>query len=119
MQKWLNSVRYASKGLIYLVRRERNLQIEILLAFLSIGFGFWLQISTLEWSVILLCIGVVIASEAINTAIEKLSDRITTEQDVRIGHIKDLAAGGVLIVAFISLVIGILIFYPHLAGKFL
>ncbi len=54
------------------------------------------------------------SAEALNTAIEKMSDFQTDEWNARIRDIKDVAAGGVLIIAFFSMIIGVLILGPKL-----
>ncbi len=56
----------------------------------------------------------VITAELLNAAIERLADRITREEDPLIGQAKDLGAGAVLITALSALVVGLLIFLPHL-----
>ena len=63
---------------------------------------------------ILLCIGLVIVAEILNTCIEKLCDLYSTEKNEKIKYIKDLAAGGVLFASLIALTVGILIFVHHL-----
>lgn len=51
-------------------------------------------------------------AEGFNTAIEKLADRVTREQDPLIGAAKDVAAGAVLLMAVASVVVGLIIFLP-------
>ena len=63
---------------------------------------------------VLLCIGLVIVAEILNTCIEKLCDLYSTEKNEKIKYIKDLAAGGVLFASLIALTVGILIFVHHL-----
>ena len=72
----------------------------------------WLGLSTLEWSAVVLCIGAVLAAEGINSAIEALCDRVSPDYDEAIKHAKDLAVGAVLILATMSVVVGLLIFIP-------
>ncbi len=67
----------------------------------------------MEWVSILICISSVICTEMANSAIELLSDRITTEYDETIKRAKDISAGMVLISAIISAIIGIIIFFPY------
>ena len=64
----------------------------------------------IEWCILILCIGVVLAAEAINTAIEKLSDHVSPEYSPFIKDAKDLAAGAVLNLSVASAIIGVLIF---------
>src|SRR5512139_3996377 len=74
MKKWLNSANHAASGLIFFIRTERNARIELSIALGVLLLGAWLGISILEMSIVLLCIGLVIAAEAFNTAIEHMAD---------------------------------------------
>lgn len=77
--------------------------------------GFIFQISTTEWILQLLAIGLVMTAEALNTAIEKLTDYIQPEYDKKIGFIKDIAAGAPAIAAIIAVIIGVLIYLPKIS----
>lgn len=76
--------------------------------------GWWLQISVAEWGLIYLCIGGVLTAEALNTSIEQLSDFQTRDNDARIRDVKDVAAGAVLIMAIVSVIVGLLVLGPKL-----
>lgn len=117
MKKWLNSVGYALKGIVLLLRTERNARIETGLAFAVLVLSVWLKLSMYEWCFILICIGAVLAAEAFNSSIERLANFFSQEQHPEIGNIKDISAGGVLILALISACVGILILGPKLVDK--
>jgi len=82
-----------------------------------IGAGAWLEISRIEWCILALACGVVLAAEALNTAVEKLADRITTEKDEDIRLAKDVAAAAVLVTAIAAAAVGLLIFLPRLPWR--
>ena len=84
------------------------------MATFAILLGIVLHISTTECLIVLLCIAVVLLAEMINTAIEKLCDRIEKNFHPTIKLAKDTAAGAVLVSALISFVIGATIFLPKL-----
>ncbi len=111
--RFLRSLKYAFRG-IALAVRGGNFKIQLACAVLISLAGWYFQISSNEWLVILVCIGTVLSAEAFNTAIEKLADFIHPQQNEKIGQIKDLAAGAVLILAIISLGIAGLIFIPRI-----
>ena len=71
-------------------------------------------LSSMEWIVICLCIGLVLSAEAVNSAIEALADRVSPAYDEAIKRTKDLAAGAVLLLAIASAVVGLIIFLPKL-----
>ena len=121
MIPWLSrlgrSFRCALAGLAWLLRTQRNAKIHALAAITVIAAGAWLGISRMEWCVVALACGMVIAAEALNSAIEKLADRITTEKDEHIRLAKDAAAAGVLVTAIAAVVVGLVVFLPRLLGK--
>jgi diacylglycerol kinase len=76
--------------------------------------GFYFQITTTEWIVILVISAVVLALEMVNSSIERLCDLYTTDKHKEIAKIKDISAGAVLVAAFFAAVIGTIIFYKYL-----
>ena len=112
--KFFRSFQFAARGIVDLFRFENNAKIHLLAAAVAIGAGSWLGLSVMEWAMIATQMGLVMATEAFNTALEKMADRVTTERDPLIKAAKDLASGAVLIVAFTALVVGLLIFVPKL-----
>lgn len=73
-----------------------------------------LQVSRVEWAMLIMCIVLVLSLEALNSALEKLSDQVTKEYSPLIRDAKDMAAGAVLIAAIGSAIIGLIIFVPYL-----
>ena len=108
----LRSFKYAGRGIAHLIGREHNAWIHCAAAVCVVAAGFLFGLSGLEWVAVVLCIGAVLAAEGINSAIEALCDKVSPEYDESIGHAKDLAAGAVLILAVMSVVVGLLIFIP-------
>lgn len=96
---------------------ERNMKVHLLITTAVIVAGIALQISTPEWLVITIAIGMVFAAELLNTAIEKAIDAVTKthpETYPDMGLPKDLAAGAVMITATTAIAIGLIIFLPYL-----
>lgn len=90
------------------------MQFHVFAAILVIVAAWVLDLSLIEWTIILFCIGLVMTAEALNTSVEYLCDFIQPKQDPKIGDIKDLAAAGVFIAAMVSAVIGLIIFIPKI-----
>jgi diacylglycerol kinase len=107
----------AFAGLVCLMRTQRNARIHLLAGGAVISAGAWLGISAVEWCIVTLACGIVIAAEALNTAVESLADRVTTEKDERIRMAKDVAAAGVLVTAIAALIVGLIIFLPRAVAK--
>lgn len=106
----MNSFKYAFTGL-FQMRSETNFRIHLLISIMTIIFGFYKAISSLEWIIIIACIGMVIAFETINTAIEKTINYISLEKHPEAKIIKDISAGAVLITAITSAIIGVIILF--------
>ncbi|PWL27356.1 MAG: diacylglycerol kinase [Fluviicola sp. XM-24bin1] len=109
----IDSFRNAFRGLFLLLKSERNFQIHLVAFILVIIAGCVFEITRGEWAVILTISSVIFGLEGLNTALEKLCDEVTEERKESIRNIKDVAAGAVLVAAIISLVVGVLVFYPY------
>ena len=105
----LRSFRFAARGVVLLLRSQRNAQIHAAITVAVAAIGFWLDLSAMEWCWIVLAIMAVWTAEGLNTAVELLSDAVTREPDPLIGNAKDVAAGAVLIAAVGAAVIGLLV----------
>ncbi len=114
MPNFLHNVRFALKGWQSFFAHERNGKIQLVIAVLTIGAGFYFRISVLEWCIVLGCTGLVLSLEMINTAIEKLCDLVSKEYHPVIKQVKDISAGAVLWAAIVSALTGILVFGRHL-----
>ena len=106
----LRSFRCAFSGIGWALRTQRNLRIHALATVLVIALGLVANIAAWEWCAVLGCIALVWAAELLNSALEVLCDRITTEPDEHIRRAKDAAAGAVLICAIISVVVAAIVF---------
>ncbi len=113
-KRLLNSFKYAWAGIKQAYKGEQNLKIHTFIAILVIIFGFFLKISYLEWLVCLVLIGLVIMAEFFNTAIEYVVDLASPKIHPLAKAAKDTASAGVLMMAIISAIIGLIIFLPKL-----
>jgi diacylglycerol kinase len=85
---------------------------------LAIIAGFLLKISPIEWVFIILIICIVLCLEMLNTSFELIIDLVTEEYKVLAEHIKDIAAGAVLIASIAAFITGLIIFIPHFMTLF-
>lgn len=113
MLYFIRSLRFAVNGIYLFFRRERNGQIQAVLAAVAVAAGLFFGITRTEWLALLLCTGLVISLEMLNSAIERVCNMYTTDYHPGIKIIKDVAAGAVLWSALVALVVGLLIFIPH------
>ena len=105
---------YAARGIKSFITREHNAWIHAAVTAIVVAAGFALHITRGEWIAIALCIGIVFAAEAFNTAIERLVNIVSPGYDKRAGFVKDIAAGAVLICAIMAVAVGMLVFVPRL-----
>lgn len=117
-RKRFASFKYAFRGIWLLLRYEHSAWLHSLIGICTIIAGILLDISAVEWMAVAIVCGCVLAAEALNTAIERLSDVVSPEYSEAIRRIKDLAAGGVLLMAFGAAVVGLIIFLPKLIALF-
>ena len=114
LRKRLRSFRFAFNGIRLLVTCEHNAWIHCFKAACVIITGCIVKLSATEWIAIAMAIGMVLAAEAFNSAIEALADAVSPDYNEAIKRTKDLAAGAVLLLAIASAVIGLIIFIPKL-----
>ncbi len=106
------SLGFALKGAIKLATTEHSVMVQSSIAVLLVIAGFYFEISREEWMFQTLAIGLVLAIEGLNTAVEKVADFIHPEFHEKIGFIKDIAAGAVFFAAVTAIVIGCFIYIP-------
>jgi len=114
----INSFKYAYEGIKYAFKYEQNITVHFIAMVLAITFGFAFHISVFEWLVMFLIIGLVIATELINTSIEATIDLITDQTHPLAKIAKDTAAGAVLVFGITALVVAALIFIPKIMVMF-
>lgn len=109
----LRSFGHAFRGLKVLLQTQHNARIHALATVLVVAAGALMRISPAEWALIVLAIVSVWATEALNTSIEFLVDLASPELHPLAAKAKDVAAGAVLVAATGSLIVGVLVFGPH------
>jgi diacylglycerol kinase len=110
----LKSILIALDGIKYVLVTQQNARIHIGFTLAVFLLGWLLKLSRIEWIALLLVVGLVWIAELLNTAVEVVIDIIRPEENRAAKIAKDISAGGVLFAAFISILVGILIFGPHL-----
>jgi diacylglycerol kinase len=113
---WI-SFKYAGEGLLHAVRTQRNFRFHLLTAVVVVVLGLWLGLSLESWAVLTLTIGIVLVTEMINTAAEAMVDLASPDYHPLAKLVKDVAAGAVLLVAIVSIMVGLLILGPPLWAR--
>ncbi|KPH14930.1 diacylglycerol kinase family protein [Chryseobacterium sp. ERMR1:04] len=104
----------AFRGVFLMIKSERNFQLELLAFIINLLLIFYLQLSTVDTALILIVSFAVLTAEIFNTAIEKICDFIQPKFDKRIGFIKDISAGAVILMAVLSVIVGILVYWKYI-----
>ena len=116
LQNRIKGVKVAFKGAYLLLRTEASIKVQFGIAILITIAGFIFQISNTEWMLQFFAIGLVMGIEGVNTAIEKLADFVHPDHNDKIGFLKDISAGAVLLVSIIAVIIGFIIYIPKIAA---
>lgn len=113
-KRLVNSFKYAFTGIKTAYLGEQNLRIHTVMAILVIICGFLFKISYMEWLICLVLIALVLMAEFFNTSIEYVVDLTSPGINDLAKAAKDVASAGVLVMAIISAVIGLIIFVPKI-----
>ena len=118
LKKLFHSFGYAFKGIITVYKTEQNIMIHTIVAILVIALGIYFKVSSLEACILIIVIGLVIAFEIINTAIEYTIDMAMPNIHPLAKMAKDASSGAVLIMAITSIIVGLIIFLPRIISLF-
>ena len=105
---------YAFRGIFYVVRTQRNMQVHLGIGALAVALGLFLGLSWGEWAALIVAMTVVYCLEMVNTVVEATVDLITREYHPLAQVAKDAAAGAVLLGAIGAIGVGIVLFLPKL-----
>ncbi|MEZ4676053.1 MAG: diacylglycerol kinase family protein [Caldilineaceae bacterium] len=111
--RWF-SLRAAVAGARYTIATQPNAWIELAaVVVVSIG-GLWLGLARWEWVVLVLIFGLILALEAVNTAVEAVVDLVAPDYHPLAKIAKDAAAGALVFAVLTSIVVAMVIFFPRL-----
>ena len=108
-QNFVESLISALKGLGH-VLRERNFIIQIIVGVFVFSFALALGLRAEDKIIILILTSFVLATEAMNSACERIMDFITVEHNKEVAHIKEILAAAVLIYSIVAVIVGFMIF---------
>lgn len=108
------SFKNAFAGLFWALRTQPNFRVHIALSLVAVALGRYLQISPIEMTIIVFTIVLGFSGEMINTALEAVTDLVTTEWRKEAKIAKDVAAGMMLTIAIGALIVASLIFGQYI-----
>ena len=118
ISRFFKSFTYAFNGIKTAIKTEQNFVVDLVFGVIAIVLGFLLKIDKIEFIIIILTIGIAIMAELVNTAIEYTVDMAMPEIHPLAKAAKDLSSGAVLIMDFVILIIGIIIYLPKIIELF-
>lgn len=111
------SINYAFEGLLHVIKTQNNARVHLLVTLIVLGLSIWLKLNAVESCLILIAISIVWIAECFNTTLESFFDLVNPEPHPLVKHGKDSGAAAVLVAAFLSVAIGIIVLGPPLIQK--
>ena len=110
--RFFRSFVFASAGIRAALKSEQNIRFHFTAAVIVGVAGLLTGLSAIEWMIVILVIGGMLAFEMFNSSMERIVDLASPDLHPLAKQAKDMAAGAVLVFAIASAIIGLLIFLP-------
>ncbi|MBF6058500.1 diacylglycerol kinase [Thiomicrorhabdus heinhorstiae] len=107
-QNFANRLSFALNGIKHAFKNESSFRAQLLLAVIAIVYFYWLGVTMVWWTILIMIIALILAMELLNTSIEALADHLHPEVHPTIKIVKDLAAGAVLILSVAAVIFAVL-----------
>lgn len=115
MKSLINSFKFAFFGIKYAIKHERNFRIHLTFIYYLILFSYFAKITENDTVILVISCGLVLTTELFNTAIELVCDKDGNDYNIFVKYAKDVAAAAVLVQAFVSIIICIVVFLPKIS----
>ncbi len=113
-KRFVASFKYSFQGLIYTYQQEQSLVIHLIITIMVVIGGLLLKINLMEWLFCLLLMGLVLATELINTSLEAVVDLVCPQKHPLAKIAKDTASAAVFVFSLVAFISGIIIFLPKI-----
>jgi diacylglycerol kinase len=107
---------HAWHGIVFAFKTQPNFRFHLVVAILVVVAGWYFEIGNLEWVILAFTIMTVLVAETINTALEQVVDLLTDKYHLNAKNAKDVAAGMVLVAVVFAVIVGLIIFLPHVTA---
>lgn len=114
LHRLLKSFADAFRGLKHVFKSEQNFRMQVLLGLFVFVAAAYFPLRSWEVILLILLVLLVLLVEILNTAFENFSDLLKPRLHHYVGVVKDIMAGAVLLTSLVALIVGTIIFYPHL-----
>ncbi len=116
LKRLLSSFKTAFEGLFFVFKTEPNFRLQIIFGFTAIFLSYIFELRRSEWIIIILLISMVLMMEIFNTALEQFTDLLKPRLHHYVKAVKDVMAAAVFVTSLGALIIGIIIFWPHVVN---
>lgn len=106
---WRTKFACAFRGLSIGVRGQSSYAVHVPVTLAVFALAAWLRLSVTQWSILLLCVAIVVSAELFNSALEHLAKAITSEQNEHVRNALDVASGAVLVASIGAAIVGLLV----------
>ncbi len=114
LKRFITSFKHSLDGLKYAYKYEQSMIIHLIVVILVVVFGVWLKISLMEWLLCFILIGLVLATELVNTSLEAVVDLTCPKIHPLAKIAKDTASAAVFVFSLIAFISGLIIFLPKI-----
>lgn len=116
IKRTLRTFKYSLDGLVYAYKNEQSMWIHAGASIITIILGFIYSLTLTEWAIVLIALGVILASELINTAIEAAVDLCTLEIHPLAKIAKDCGSAATFVLTGAAVVVCLFVFVPYFVG---
>jgi len=113
-KRFIDSIKYSLQGIYYTYTKEQSLLIHLVITIILVIMGFTFNISPGEWLTTIIFLGVIVALELFNTAIEAVVDLVTTEYNHLAKVAKDCSSAAVFLATLGGLIAFIIVYAPKI-----
>ncbi|MEG0995156.1 MAG: diacylglycerol kinase family protein [Bacilli bacterium] len=117
-KRFMESFKYSFEGLKNAYLNEQSMMIHCIITVFVVGLGFILKINNIEWLIVLIMVGLVMAMELMNTAIEAVVDMVMPDIHPLAKIAKDSASAAVGVLSLVAFIIGCIVFLPNIISLF-
>ena len=114
IRQFYKSLSFALRGLKYVILNEKNFQNELAIGILVVFAMVYFRVTRAEMVVLFMVTMAVLIMELLNTIMERVVDILRPRVHPYARLIKDLMAAGVLLTSILAVIVGLIIFIPHL-----
>ena len=112
------TIKNSLNGIMCYAKDGKSILLYIFGVIIEVIMGFVYNINGLEWILIICILGIILAVELLNTAIEAVCDAITKKYNPLIKIAKDCGSAATFVICTVTIILNIIIFLPKIIGLF-